>query len=378
MNEYVALKSWPLDGQLARLQKTVPLTGAEVYCADLVDREKPLYKRPDELAALAAKLKAQGVCRLHASYWASPAAFLCGMADVTALFGSLEGVAAYYGDLSGHHLFDRWRQEYALACAMGAQAYTFHLIDYFPIDGLWRFSISRKQVLFAMADIIAKLLKELNDVGLLTADSPRIELENAGWGLEYGAQTAEDFAWLLTQVRDPHEKLCVAWDVNHLLHAVGVREGRGAFLLPEDECLPRMQALQERWGEDPAEFAWRWVRENLLHPKLTGRVACVHLSDCAWKKHQYFTEGCLEEPWRTELEMCPNWAEKEHYGEQLVLTHYDSHLPLGQGVLPGGAVYEALCRLDSARKDFALLHELKNSGNLPRDLAAQRSALLNH
>ena len=376
MKEYVALKSHPLDGQLQRLREAFPLTGAEVYCADLVDREKMLYESEEELAALAASLKKEGVCRLHGSYWASPSAFLCGLEDAAALFGGKEETARYYSDLTGGHLFRRWRQEYALACALDAQAYTFHLIDYFPIDGLWRFSLTRQQVLSAMADITARLLKELEDAGLLSADSPRIELENAGWGLEYGAQTAEDFAWLLAQVPDQRGKLCVAWDVNHLLHAVGVRNGRGVFLLPEDEVSPRMRALQERYGADPDAFAWQWVRENLTLPALEGKVACVHLSDCAWKEHQFFTQGYLEYPWRTELEACAGWAEKEHYGEQLVLTHYDSHLPLGQGILPGGAVYETLCRLDAAHSDFALLHELKNTRDLLRDLAVQRNALL--
>ena len=376
MKEYVALKSQSLGGQIRRLREAFPLAGAEVYCADLVDREKPLYESEEELAELEEALKIQGVCRLHGSYWASPSAFLCGLEDVTARFGSGEETAQYYSDLTGQHLFCRWRQEYALACALEAQAYTFHLIDYFPIDGLWRFSLTRQQILSAMADITARLLMELENAGLLSAESPRIELENAGWGLEYGAQTAEDFACLLARVPDPHGKLCVAWDVNHLLHAVGVRNGRGVFLLPEDEVSPRMRALEERYGADPGAFAWQWVRENLTFPALAGRVACVHLSDCALKEHQFFTRGYLEHPWRAELEACPGWEEKEHYGEQLVLTHYDSHLPLGQGILPGGAVYETLCRLDAAHSDFALLHELKNTRELFRDLAAQRNALL--
>lgn len=375
MLEYITLKHHPIGGQFRELSARFPLAGAEIYCADLVDRETDLYQTPEELQALAETLKAQGVCRLHASYWASPAAFLCGADDVESLFDGKAGVAEYYSDLTGHHLYRRWCQEYALACAIGAQAYTFHLIDYFPIDGLWRFNISRETVVSAMTAMTAKLLKDLTQQGLLTADSPRIELENAGWGLEYGVQTAEDFAALFRQVEDPLGKLCVAWDTNHLLHAIGLRDGQGAFFLPEEEITPAMAALQTEYGAAPAAFAVQWVKRNLLAEELAGKVACVQLSDCALKEHQFFTQGWLEYPWRSHLEACADRSEMEHLGEQLVLTHYDSHLPLGQGILPGGQVWEMLCRLAEQRPDFVLLHELKNSADLAADLALQRSSL---
>lgn len=375
MREYITLKKHPLDGQFQELSVRFPLAGAEVYCADLVDREIDLYRTPAELQALAKTLKAQGVCRLHASYWASPSAFLYGADDVDALFDGKAGVSDYYSDLTGRHLYRRWCQEYALACAMNAQAYTFHLIDYFPIDGLWRFNISRETVLSAMIDMTGKLLEELDKQGLLTADSPRIELENAGWGLEYGVQTAEDFSVLFQQVRDPMGKLCVAWDINHLLHAIGVRDGKAMFFLPEEELTPAMQALQAEYGGNSTDFAARWVAHNLFAPELAGKIACVQLSDCAAKAHQFFTRGWLEYPWRSQLEDCADRSEMEHFGEQLVLTHYDSHVPLGQGVLPGDEMWEMLRRLAEQHPDFALLHELKNSADLAADLAMQRSSL---
>ena len=371
MNEYVTVKLQ--NGQFA--PSSFPLAGTEIYCADLKDRCTSLYNSAEELHALAARLSAQGVRRLHASYWASPAAFFCRLADPREYFGTQEAVAAYYGDLDGSHLIRRWCQEYALACAMGAEAYTFHLIDYFPIDGMWQFSISRQCVLSAMAEVTARFLAALDKEGLLSQDSPRIELENAGWGLEYGAQTARDFSQLLRQVRDPRQKLRVAWDVNHLLHAVGQRDGQGMFFLPEDEVTGDMQLLQAEYGADPPVFAAKWLEHNLLAPELRGKVACVHLSDCAMKSHQFFSRGKLEEPWHSALTACPDWDSREQYGEQLVLRHYDSHLPLGTGILTGGAVVPLLQRLDSENPGFSLLHELKNSSDLPLDLACQRAAL---
>lgn len=374
MNEYVTVKS--KGGRFLLPSSDLPLAGSEIYCADLVDRDLPLFTGPEELHTLAARLSDQRVRRLHASYWASPAAFLCHFGEPKAYFGSPEAVAAYYGDLDGSHLFRRWCQEYALASAMDAEAYTFHLIDYFPIDGLWQFSISRQAVLSAMAEITVRFLAALDAEGLLSPDAPRIELENAGWGLEYGAQTARDFSDLLRQVSDPYQKLRVAWDVNHLLHAVGQRDRQGMFFLPEDEITEEMGFLQAEYGADPQLFAAKWLEQNLLAPELRGKVACVHLSDCAMKSQRFFSRGKLEEPWYSQLTACPDWDSKEHYGEQMVLGHYDSHLPLGTGILTGGAVVPLLRRLEAENPGFSLLHELKNSGDLPLDLARQRNALL--
>lgn len=95
-----------------------------------------------------------------------------------------------------------------------------------------------------------------------------IELENAGWGLEYGAQRCEDFAEIFRQVYDPFDKLRVSWDMNHLLHAIGKSpDGKGAcFMLQPFEITSRMQRLEEEFGADPKLFAEKWVEMNILEP----------------------------------------------------------------------------------------------------------------
>ena len=113
----------------------------------------------------------------------------------------------YYGDLTGAHMYARWCQEYELATALGAQSYTFHLIDYAPIDGMWDFTISKADIRQAMISMLQHFLNELLDRGLIGPDSPQIELENAGWGLEHGMQTAEDYAMLYRQIYDPFHKV---------------------------------------------------------------------------------------------------------------------------------------------------------------------------
>ena len=105
-------------------------------------------------------------------------------------------------------------------------------------------------------------------------------------------------------------------------------------------------------------------------------MACVHLSDCAMKSQRFFSRGKLEEPWYSQLTACPDRDSKQHYRHHMVLGHYDSHLPLGTGILTGGAVAPLLRRLEAETPGFSLLHELKNSGDLPLDLARQRNALL--
>ena len=56
-----------------------------------------------------------------------------------------------------------------------------------------------------MVYMIQRLLNELDARNLLTENSPRIELENAGYGLEYGMQDAPDAAFVLDQLCDPHK-----------------------------------------------------------------------------------------------------------------------------------------------------------------------------
>ena len=150
-------------------------------------------------------------------------------------------------------MFARWMQEYELACELGAQAYVFHVIDYAAIDGAWEFTITREQVLDAMVRMVQEFLLRLAGKGLLSAGSPVIELENAGWGLEYGAQRCEDFAEIFRQVYDPFDKLRVSWDMNHLLHAIGkAPDGKSAcFMLQPFEITPECSGWRRRIWRGP-------------------------------------------------------------------------------------------------------------------------------
>ena len=217
-----------------------------------------------------------------------------------------------------------------------------------------------------MGEILARLLVRLEAAGLLRATSPRIELENAGWGLEYGAQTAGDFARILDSVQDKHHRLRIAWDCNHLLHAVGTR----CFLLPKEELQEGMAALEGR-----ADLPLAWLRSQLDDPRLRGRLGAVHLSDRLPTGTEFFRRGKLDEPWFSTLNALPDEASQEEYGAALVLDHYDSHVPLGSGVLPGRETAQLLQMLARDNPDFAILHELKNSEDILADLAAQREAL---
>lgn len=317
--------------------------------------------------------------RLHCSYWAWPTALLTQnrLGWAVGAFGGEDAVRAYYGDLTGAHLFERWAQEYELACELGAEAYTFHLIDYAPIDGRWEFAVPVADIRQAMVYMIQRLLGELDARGLLSPDSPRIELENAGFGLEYGMQHADDAAFVLGQLYDPHDKVRLAWEVNHLLHATGVdpATGRGAFLLPDDEKTEAMRAIEAR-GLDARGLCTEWVLANLLDPRCVGRTSCVHLSDCVAKDVEYFVRGRLAEPWYGELCSLGSWEEMEEYGVGIVLGRYDSHVPMGTtGALDCARVADALSELAERGDGFCVLHELKNEDDVLGAVAAQRAVM---
>ena len=194
--------------------------------------------------------------------------------------------------------------------------------------------------------MLQRFVNSLLEKKLLTADSPVIELENAGWGLEHGVQTAEDYAFVLEQIYDPFDRLRVGWEVNHLLHAVGkMSDGSVRFFLPEEELTEDMRRLEQEEGKYPRAFAHSWVRRNLLHPALRGKVAAVHLSDCKWKSEEYFRNGLLAEPWLSGIQALETWDEKEEYGVKIVLGQYDSHEVLGDGALNGGDMAAILAQL---------------------------------
>ena len=355
------------------------LAGTELFLDDFVPRNSPLFSNAAEKQALIAQLLAHGVKRLHAAYWAWPTAFLTknGWDALFQRFGGADAVRAYYGDLTGAHLYARWVDEYALGAALGVEAYSFHLIDYAPIDGLWSFTQTREEICSAMAELLQCFIDRLDASGLLGPDAPVIEIENAGWGLEYGIQTAEDFAELFLKLDDPHGKVRIGWDINHLLHAIGVdtASGTARFFLPEAEITDSMRALEKSLGTDPQAFAQAWVAQNLLAPATANKVISVHLSDCALKTTAYFRRGRLEEPYASQIDALADMDAKEAYGVELVLRHYDSHLPLGRGVLSGRALRQTLEALAAQNTGFALLHELKNAHDLPRDYKIQRDAL---
>lgn len=359
---------------------TCHLKGTEVFMDEVHARTLSLFNSPEELEALAERLAALQVKRLHCSYWAWPTALLTQnrFAFAVEAMGGEEAVRDYYGNLTGAHLYDRWCQEYELACKLDAQAYTFHLIDYAPIDGRWDFKIPVSDIRQAMVYMIQRLLNELDARNLLSENSPRIELENAGYGLEYGMQDAPDAAFVLDQLYDPHNKVCLAWEINHLLHATGVdkQTGLGMFMLPEDEKTDAMRRIEAR-NLDAQGLCTAWVIENLLDPRTIHHVGAVHLSDCVAKETAYFVRGRLVEPWSSELDALPSWEDMEEYGVNIVLRDYDSHVPMGtNGALDIERIKDALNTLATQNDDFVILHELKNEADI-LDAVAKQQAVMN-
>lgn len=355
------------DG-LEQLLKENGLAGTEVFMNYEGNRSQSLlFDSEAKKAAAIEKYKRLCVKRIHCSYWSYPTSFLNKLhyRELVQRQDGEEGICRYYGDLTGDHMFARWTQEYELACALGAQAYVFHVIDYAAIDGAWEFTITREQVLDAMVRMVQEFLLRLAGKGLLSAGSPVIELENAGWGLEYGAQRCEDFAEIFRQVYDPFDKLRVSWDMNHLLHAIGKSpDGKGAcFMLQPFEITSRMQRLEEEFGADPKLFAEKWVEMNILDPSVIRKTGCLHLSDCELKHTEYFRNGRLQGEYGERIDSLETRQEKEEYGVSIVLERYDSHVPMGdeRGVYTAPAVRRWIAELARENEGFVVLHELKNS-----------------
>lgn len=371
LTEFVTLRP-PFDGVVAERLDSRGLHGTEVFMDDVRPRTERLAADAAEWDELVDLLTGLRVSRVHASYWASPTSFLGNVrfAELVQRFEDVERLRQYYGDLSGRHMLTRWVDEYRLARLVGARSYVFHLIDYHPVDGEWDFTISRDVVLEAMSAMVQQFLRELDDQGLLSDDGPLIELENAGWGLEFGAQTADDFDAVLDAVWDAHGLLRVGWDLNHLLHAIGIRDGEAAFLLPEAELTPGMRWLEASSEGDIRQLAERWIATNVLDPRLAGRVGAVHVSDCAPNEHEYFSNGKLQPAFQTG----GTWDDRKDRGLQIVLEHYDSHLPLGDGALDPEAIAD-LIRTLAESGPFMVLHELKNSTDVWADIDDQRRRL---
>jgi len=355
------------------------LSGIEVYMDDILSRDKILFTSEKDKQALICRLKEFHVKRVHCSYWAYPTSFLVcnNFKELIERFRGEHAVQSYYGDLTGSHIFQRWVHEYTLAKELCAKSYVFHLIDYAPIDGLWAFSISRKDIRQAMIFMLQKFLNLLIQNGVVTPDSPIIEVENSGWGLEHGIQTAEDYMQLFGQLYDPYNKVKIGWDLNHLLHAVGFDEdnGKTMFFLPDEEITPEMKLLQAEYSDSAQLFTQKWVEYNVLFPRLINNISAIHLSDCGLKKKCYFTNGKLNGDEYSNICLLKTWDDREQYGVEIVLTHYDSHLVLGKGVLCPNKIKEMLQYLKKQNSDFVILHELKNSTDLYNDLKIQITSL---
>jgi hypothetical protein len=359
--------------------KKYNMEGTELYMNEVHPRTENLFQKDEEKQKWVEEFSDLCVKRIHCSYWAYPTSFLTKshFRELVERLGTLEEVINYYGDLKGIHMYERWAQEYELACALGAQAYVFHTIDYAAIDGAWEFTISREEILQAMAGMVQTFLMYLEEKKLLTENSPLIELENAGWGLEYGAQTSEDFAAILEQIYDPSNKVRIGWDINHLLHAMGWNEKKdgACFMLQDFEITPKMAELQRLYGSDPKKFAMKWIESNLLHPAVIDKTNCLHLSDCKLKEVEYFRNGRLQFSFGEKIDSLSTRDEKSDYGVGIVLDKYDSHIPMGRGVLLAEEMKKLMAELKNKNDTFVLLHELKNSRPLVPDLEAQLAFL---
>ncbi|MDR2008854.1 MAG: hypothetical protein LBQ22_00020 [Bacteroidales bacterium] len=355
------------------------LEGTEVFFDDIVPRTNKLFSDNNEKTDIINKLTELQVKRLHCSYWAYPTSFLTKshFNELIERFGSIDKVKEYYCDLTGKHIWDRWQQEYEIATAMNVQAYTFHLIDYAPIDGEWEFTIPISEIKQAMIYMIQQFILNLIEDDLLTEKSPIIEIENAGWGLEYGTQTNCDFIDIYRQLYDPLNKVKIGWDINHILHATGKRTDNGIayFMLPDEEKTNEMVDLEKEYVQKHHKFAYEWITLNILDPQIIDKISAIHLSDCKLKDIEYFIKGKLQPPYSDEIDKLPTWEEKEEYGVNIVLTHYDSHVPLQKGILLGTDIKFLLNEILKANQDYVILHELKNSNEIQIDLTWQKSLI---
>lgn len=365
---------------IASILRKYELEGTEVFMNEACPRTKDLFQDEEGKKEWADRFAALCVKRVHCSYYAYPTNFLTRTHydEFVQRLGGLQGIVDYYGDLRGVHLFERWTQEYELACALGAQCFVFHTIDYAAIDGAWDFTITREEILQAMVGMVQTFLLYLEEKGLLTSDSPVIELENAGWGLEYGAQRSEDFAEIFNQIYDPYEKVRLGWDVNHLLHAIGWNEKRdgACFMLQDFEITPKMAELERTYGSDPKVFAMKWIESNVLDPAVSGKTSCLHLSDCVLKEVEYFRNGRLQGGYGEKIDAIQGREAQSDYGVGIVLGMYDSHVPMGgEGVILADEMKRIIRELASKNETFVLLHELKNSKPILPALEAQLAFL---
>lgn len=382
IQQYITFKEELFCGikeQVPDFLRKLELEGTEVFMDDVVPRGKLLFTDEAEKEKLKAELRRKGVKRLHGSYWAYPTSFLTKnhFRELVERMGGEDAITNYYGDLTGNHMFKRWIQEYQLADELKAQSYTFHLIDYAPIDGRWEYTIKRSDICQAMIYMIQNFLNILMEKRMLTDTSPIIEVENAGWGLEYGIQSAKDFEEVFHQLYDPYQKVRIGWDINHLLHAIGFdkKNQEADFFLTDEEISDDMRNMRLRFKENPEIFTEKWLEENLLDKEIRGKIGSLHISDCAMKSIAYFKNGRLIGHYYDELQRLSTWEEMEEYGVHIVLSEYDSHVVLGEGILNGSWMSQLIKRVKAENPDLVLLHELKNSYDQEEALIHQLKAL---
>jgi hypothetical protein len=241
---------------------------------------------------------------------------------------------------------------------------------------------------------LSRFESHLARVGLLTpcVRLPTIGIENAGWGLEYGIQTANDYRRLFRHLEEAGapllELVTIDWDFNHLLHPLCRDDsGRASFALPDEERTDEMRALERSLGDNPGALAAEWIGINVLAKDLLPRVRCVHLSDSSWKAHPIFARCQAVGDYYDKLSRQSDPEARAALGEELVVTRYDNHLHLGSddGMLERlhiGPILRGLASEYSARVGqqpvgypLRILHELKgypyqlDSGDRPQERA---------
>lgn len=350
--------------ELQKVTKNGIAKGTELYIANIIPRDKSITSIEEK--KLGKIFKEGHVKRLHMSYWGETSDFLQKL-DVEGLkgrFGSDENIINYFGDLTGNKIYSRWAEEYALAYKFGLESVTFHLIDYFHIDGLWRFTNNRNDIVLAQAKILNTLLRKLEEKDLLKK-GPLIEIENAGFCLEYGVQTAADFEIVFQHINDMRRKVRIAWDINHLLHAIGF-DGKNMltkFFLTKAEKTLRMEEIEAEYGSDQQAFINEWLELNILHPSLLSKINALHLSDSDLRTETIFENGQLTEKYLSEILTFSNDEEKEAYGAKIVGTYFDSHIPVGPNKSSIVSILRKILRVNSG---INLMHEIK--GEITQDV----------
>lgn len=370
MKQYITLKDLTNKKLAKNIIEKYNFIGSEVFADDILDRNNiDFYTSEKSKNYIKTLIKDFNIKRLHCSYWAYPTSFITknNFKELIDRFNGLDNLKNYYMDLSSKAMFNRWISEYKGAKDNNLDAYIFHLIDYAPIDGLWKFTIAKEEIIQAMISMLQQFINLLIDENLLDDKSPIIEIENAGWGLEYGIQTIWDYKKLFNELYDPFDKVRISWDINHLLHALGKKENKTHFFLPIRDLSDEMKMI-----ENSDNLLEEWLKINILDEKLKHKISCIQLSDCKLKEIEYFTNGQLNQPFLNDLLNKRTWEEKEEYGVNIVLTHYDSHLVLEEGDLNTKLIREIINNLDP---NICILHELKNSTNLEKDINKQINRL---